>query len=440
MEYSEADLGRRDFLRVGSLSFLGISLSQYLMLRDTFAARVDVAAPKAQACILLWLEGGPSQVDTWDPKPGSSFKPISTNVPGIQISELFPRSAEHMDKLSILRSMHTEEIDHPEATHYAVTGHRPNSAMKFPSLGSIITKETGVRSTIPAHVIVPEWNVHRIYEEYFGSSFLGPKYSYMGIPDPSQKDFRMQDLSLPKTLSLERVEDRMAFRKVVDRIHRQKEEIAEFAQMDTFTAQALKMILSTEVKAAFDLSREPEKIRDHYGRNSFGQSVLLARRLVESGSRFVTAAGYKFNHWDSSHKDNDRYHRDELAPPLDQALSALLEDLSQRGLLQSTVVIVMGEFGRTPHTNPDNGRDHWPHCWSLLLGGGGIAGGRVVGSSDGRGAYVADRMITMGDVFATIYKAFGIDWTKEYMSPIGRPLKIANAIDDKTGVPIKELI
>jgi uncharacterized protein (DUF1501 family) len=265
----------------------------------------------------------------------------------------------------------------------------------------------------------------------------------MWLPDPSQKDFQVADLSLPKSLSLERVQERRSLLKVVDRLYRRKEQIAEFGNLDTFTEQALQMILSPSVRQAFDLSQESEKTKDAYGRNSFGQSVLLARRLVEEGSRFVTAAGYQgttdLKSWDT-HSDNDKTLRETLTPPLDQALSTLLEDLDQRGLLESTVVIAMGEFGRTPHLNPGNGRDHWPHCWSLVLGGGGLQGGQVVGASDEKGAYVAERRVTMGDMFATVYKAFGIDFTKTYMHPIGRPVKIANSIGDKTGVPIQELI
>jgi uncharacterized protein (DUF1501 family) len=200
------------------------------------------------------------------------------------------------------------------------------------------------------------------------------------------------------------------------------------------------MILSPAVRDAFDLSKEPEKLKDAYGRHGFGQSVLLARRLVEAGSRFVTAAGYRFNAWDT-HGDNDRRHRDDLVPVLDQVLATLLEDLQQRGLLETTCVLAMGEFGRTPHHNPDAGRDHWSHCWSMALGGGGIRGGQVIGASDERGAYLAaGRRVTIGDLFATVYKAFGIDWHKEYMHPIGRPVKIANSEADHTGEPITELI
>ena len=193
----------------------------------------------------------------------------------------------------------------------------------------------------------------------------------MWITDPNRKDFQVADLSLPKSLPVERVQERRSMLEVVDRLFRQREEMAEFANLDTFREQALGMILSPDVRRAFDLSQESEKTKDAYGRNSFGQSVLLARRLVEKGSRFVTAAGYQgtadLKSWDT-HSNNDKTLRETLTPPLDQALSTLLEDLDQRGLLESTVVIAMGEFGRTPNVNPGNGRDHWPHCWSLVLG------------------------------------------------------------------------
>ncbi len=433
------NLGRRDFLRVGSLSLLGFKLSQYLALKDLMAKAGPPGKAKAESCILLWLEGGPSQVDTWDPKPNSGFKAIPTNVAGIQVSELLPRVSRHMDKLSIIRSMHTEEIDHPEATHYAITGHRPNPAMQFPSLGSIMAKELGQRNGMPAYVRHGEHDDWKGYERYFGSAFIGPKYSPMVVPDPDRKDFAVPDLSLPKGISVERIQDRRSLLRIVDRLCRRKEEVAEYSRMDSFTQQALSLILSPEVKKAFDLSHESEKTKDAYGRHGFGQSVLLARRLVEHGCRFVTAAGYKYNQWDS-HSDNNQGHRDKLCPPLDQALAALMEDLEQRGLLASTLVLVMGEFGRTPHINPNNGRDHWPHCWSLALGGGGIRGGQVIGASDERGAQVAEGMVTVGDLYATLYKAFGIDWEKTYMTPVGRPIKIANSIGDATGVPIEGLV
>jgi len=209
--------------------------------------------------------------------------------------------------------------------------------------------------------------------------------------------------------------------------------------MDAFTAQAWKMILTPAVRDAFDLSKESDQMKERYGKDSIGQSCLLARRLVEAGSRFVTAAGYHSTSWDT-HSDNDKGHRDRLAPPLDRTLTALVDDLEERGLLESTLVIAMGEFGRTPMINAALGRDHWPNCWSLALSGGGIKTGQVVGASDERGANVTDRVVSMGDLYATIYQAMGIDWKREYMSPIGRPIKIANSLDDRTGAPVKELL
>jgi hypothetical protein len=418
------------------LGFLGLSL------RDALAAEAIAKSPangKAKAVILFWLEGGPSHIDTWDPKPNSNFKPISTNVAGIQISELLPKMAKRMDKFALVRSMHTRGIDHPQATHYAITGHEINPAMQFPSLGSIVTKEMGPRNAVPPHVLVPKWDRNRQYEDYFRSAFLGGDYDPMCIPDPSKPDFAVTDLSLPKSISQTAVESRSAFLKVVDRHYRELNETAEHTNMDAFTSQAWKMILTPAVRDAFDLSKESDKIKARYGKDSIGQSCLLARRLVEAGSRFVTAAGYHGTSWDT-HSDNDKGHRDRLTPPLDRTLVTLVEDLEERGLLESTLVIAMGEFGRTPTINVNLGRDHWPNCWSVALAGGGIKVGQVVGASDERGYNVKERVVTMGDLYATIYQALGIDWKKEYMSPIGRPLKIANSLEDKTGSPVKELL
>lgn len=426
---------RRDFINAGSLGFLGLTLSEYL----SAASEKAPAGAKANSVILFWLEGGPSHIDTWDPKPNSNFKPISTNVAGIQVSELLPKMAKKMDKFALVRSMHTRGTDHPQATHYVVTGHEINPAMQFPSFGSIITKELGPRNAVPAHVLVPKWDRGRQYEDYFRASFIGGDYDPMCIPDPSRPGFEVTDLSLPKSVSEASVESRSAFLSAVDRRYRRLNETADHANLDTFTSQAWKMILTPAVRDAFDLSKEPEKLKERYGKDSVGQSLLLARRLVEAGSRFVTAAGYHSNSWDT-HSNNDTSHRDRLSPPLDRSLTALVDDLEERGLLSTTLVIAMGEFGRTPMINPNLGRDHWPNCWSLALAGGGIKTGQVVGSSDEKGYNVASRVVTMGDLYATIYKLLGIDWRKEYMSPIGRPVKIANSLEDRTGEPVTELI
>lgn len=244
-------VSRRDFLNVGSLGFLGLTLSDYL------AASPAKLPEKAQAnsVILFWLEGGPSHIDTWDPKPNSNFKPISTNVPGIQVSELLPKIARKMDKLAVVRSMHTRGTDHPQATHYVITGHEINPAMQFPSVGSIITKELGPRNAVPPHVLVPKWDRGRQYEDYFRASFLGGDYDPMCIPDPSRPNFEVTDLSLPKTVSQVSVESRSEFLKVVDHRYRTLNDTVEHADLDAFTAQAWKMLLTPAVRDAFEIGR-----------------------------------------------------------------------------------------------------------------------------------------------------------------------------------------
>lgn len=425
---------RRDFLTVGSLGFLGIHLNQHLKAAETASETA-----KAKSCILFWLEGGPSQIDTFDPKPSSAFKPISTNVAGIQLSELLPQLSKRMDKMSLIRSMHSKGSDHPQGTHYAITGHEANPVMSFPSIGSIISKEKGSLNGIPSYILVPQWQNNRQYEQYFGSGFLGADYDPMTMPDPSQPNFQVTDMSLPKSLSEQAASGRRSFLDVVDKRYRAASQYAEHAAMDSFSSKAMEMLLNPKVRDAFDLSREPEKLKERYGKDTVGQSALYARRLVEAGARFVTAAGYHTMAWDT-HGENDAGHKNRLCPTFDRTISVLLDDLSERGLLDSTIVVAMGEFGRTPFVNPDRGRDHWPTCWSMAIGGGGIQGGKVVGSSDETGGYITSPATSIGDVYATIYKAFGIDWNKEYDTPIGRPIKIANALDDETGKPLQEIL
>ncbi|MCX6587924.1 MAG: DUF1501 domain-containing protein [Acidobacteria bacterium] len=422
-------LSRRDYLRAGSLGFFGLDLARALA----------AASPaKAKSCILIWLEGGPAQMDTFDPKPNSSFRPIATNVAGIQVSELLPQLAKRMDRLALIRSMSSFGDDHPQAVHYAATGHLHNPAMQFPSLGSIVGKEKGPRNGMPAYAIVPKFEGGRQYEDYFRSAFLGADYDPMLVPDPAKGNFEVPDMGLPKSVTTAAIDSRQEFRKIIEQEYRARVASAEHSKVDSFQKKALEMLLTPGVREAFDLSKESDKTRDTYGRDSVGQSLLLARRMVEAGTRFVTAAGYHGSSWDT-HSDNDRLHRDRLTPPLDRGLSALLDDLVARGLYDETIVIAMGEFGRTPHINPGLGRDHWPKCWSLAIGGGGLRVGQAVGKSDERAANVIDRKTSIGDLFATVYKAMGIDWHQEYMTPVGRPIKIANSFEDSTGEPVREL-
>ena len=430
---------RRDFLRVGALSYLGIRLSDVLRsspltASENFSPAVPTAT--AQSCILIWLHGGQSHLDSWDVKGNSGFKPIATNGSGIEVSELQPRIARHMDKLSVIRSMTSPCPDHPGGTYYAFTGHLPSTTTRFPSVGSIALKELGPRTDLPAYVTTGRGRMN-----CRSAGFIPPQYEPFVIPNPGVKDFQVTDLRLPEGITTEVLSSRRSFLNVVDRQYRATVRSAEFARADTYDDLAMKMILSPAVLRAFDLSQESSKIQDAYGPLRVGRGVLLARRLIEAGCRFVTIDGFNSSiggDWDT-HFRNDSDLRNRLAPPLDQALSALMEDLQARGLLASTIVLVMGEFGRTPAINPGAGRDHWPNCWSLAVGGGGIQGGRVVGKSDDQGAYVADRPVTIGDLFATLYKAMGIDWTKTYLGPGNRPVYIANSRDDTLGQPVEEL-
>ena len=429
-------LGRREFLRVGALSYLGLGLSDYFQLSNLMASPTARQA-KAQSCILIWMHGGQSHLDTWDVKGNSGFKPISTNVPGIQISELLPRVSRHMDKLSIIRSMKNESNAHSEGTYYAMTGHMPTTTTRFPSVGTVVAKELGTRTSVPAYVTTGRGRLNSR-----SAGFVEPHYEPFIIPEPGAKDFKVTDLVLPDEVSVDALHARHAFLKLVDERYRQMENQANFAKVDSFNERALNLITSPAVRNAFDLTQESEKTKEAYGPGRFGQGTLLARRLVEAGCRFVTIDGWNKeakHDWDT-HYRNDYYVKEELVPPLDRALSTLLVDLEARGLFESTIVLVMGEFGRTPNINPGRGRDHWGHCWSLVLGGGGIKGGQVVGASDERGAYVAERLVTIGDLFATVYKALGIDWTKTYTGPGRRPIYIANSIGDKQGEPVHELV
>ena len=436
--YPGVQFGRRAFLRAGALGYLGLSLSDLLRSSDLLAAQGAAGSPVATAksCILIWLHGGQSQLDSWDVKGNSGFNPIKTNVPGIEVSDLQPRIAQHMDKLSIIRSMTSPCPDHPGGTYYAFTGHLPNTTTRFPSVGSIISQELGRQTNLPAYISSGRGRMN-----CRSAGFTDPQYEPFLIPNPGADDFQVSDLNLPEGISVDVLRSRRTFLNLVDQKYRQLADRAEFSEVDTYDELALNMILSPAVRQAFDLSQESAKTRETYGPLQVGQGMLLARRLVEAGCRCVTIDGFNSSiggDWDT-HFKNDADLRDRLAPPFDQSLAALLEDLDQRGLLESTIVLTMGEFGRTPDINPGAGRDHWPHCWSLALGGGGIQGGRVVGASDDRAAYVADRPVTIGDLFATLYKALGIDWTKTYLGPGNRPVYIANSLDDEMGQPVNEL-
>lgn len=413
---------RREFLRLGSLSAFGLGLADVLRLR---AAAEQLA--KLPSCILIWLDGGPSHLDTFDLKPDApaevrgDFKPAATNVPGIQISEYFRRLAGHMDKVCLVRSVTSELGEHNFGSHYLLTGYKPTPVLEYPSYGAVVAHTRGGRPVLPSYVAVPHANAAA------GAGFLPAACGPFAVGgDPSKPDFRVRDLDSPHGLG--RLERRREFLADFDRLGQQIEAGAVRRERDAHFEQAYRLLTSPQAKQAFDLTLEKSNIRQRYGPHRVGQSCLLARRLVEAGCPFVTVTD---NGWDTH-----QYIYRELkegyvggsvgkVPRLDEALSALLSDLAERGLLSETLVLVLGEFGRTPKLNTRAGRDHWPRAFSALLAGAGVKGGQVVGASDARGESPADRPVTPTDLARTVYTLLGIDPEREFITADGRPVKVS---------------
>lgn len=430
-------LTRRDFLRVGSLTAFGLSLPGLFQAQSALALPDGKAAPSPKrdvACILLWMGGGPSHIDTFDPKPQASpeyrgpFNAIGTSVAGIQLSEHLPKLARQMDKFSILRSVTSPDGNHETATHYLLTGYPFSPAVTYPGMGSVVAREKGFQNNIPPSVMFGG-----LPSGYGGGGYMGAVYNPFIINgDPNNPNFSVQDVSPPSGIDTLRMGRRRLLRDRLDQWQRDTETASKAAQtMDTFYERAYSLVTSPVAKKAFRLQEEPDRVRDAYGRHNFGQSCLLARRMVEAGVRFVTVS---YGGWDT-HENNFNSLKNSLLPPLDSGYSALLNDLKERGLLETTLVIWMGEFGRQPKINPSAGRDHWPGAMSICMGGGGLKTGIAVGESNERGEYPKERPLRVEDVAATVYKAFGIDCEQEYLSPENRPIKI-----NYDGVPIKELL
>lgn len=419
---------RRDFLRIGALTAFGLTMPGLLQAQAAHPAKRDVA------CILLWMGGGPSHIDTFDPKPEAAqeirgaFGVVPTNVSGVRISDQLPKMAKQMDKFSILRSVTSPDGNHETATHYLLTGYPFNPATEYPGYGSVIAREMGFQNGMPPYAMFGN-----MPNNHGGGGYMGPVYNPFIINgDPNSKDFKVQDVSAPAGIDVIRMNRRRQLHEALGNWQRSKETDSKAIQtMDEFYARAYNLVTSPVAKKAFNLSEEPDKLRDAYGRNAFGQSCLLARRLVESGVRCVTV---NYGGWDT-HQDNFNALKNSLLPPLDSGYSALLSDLKQRGLLDTTLVVWMGEFGRTPRVNSAAGRDHWPGAISVCMGGGGVKTGVVVGSSNERGEGPKDRPLRVEDVAATIYKAMGVDYEKEYVSKENRPIKI-----NYDGEPIRELL
>lgn len=424
-------LRRRAFFRVGVLGLTGLTLADWL--RGRAFAR---SSTPDTSVILIWKGGGPSHIDLWDLKPEApaeyrgEFKPIATNVAGIQIGEHLPLSARQMDKFTILRSVTHPDAGHESASHYLLTGYRPTNdipAQEMPSYGSITARVRGARRPgLPPYVAVP--NPPRSSS----AGYLGVAYNPFAVGgDPNGDKFSVRNLTLPSGMSLGRLEARRQVLASIDTFRRASDQSGLMQGLDDFTRTAFEMVTGPAARQAFALNEESAATRELYGRHTMGQSFLLARRLVEAGVTFVTidAGG-----WDT-HANNFENLKTKKLPPFDRAWAALVQDLHQRGLAETTLVLVWGEFGRTPLINKGAGRDHWPSAQSVVVAGGGMRMGQAIGSTDAKAEKPRDRPISPEDVLATLYHHVGVDINQEFYNEAQRPLRILNG-----GTPIPELL
>jgi hypothetical protein len=428
-------LNRRALLRIGGLGGFGLSLANVL--------RAEAAAAPLRSCLLIFYYGGPSHLDTWDMKPGAprevrgAFATIASSVPGIHVGEHLPHTARVVDRLTIIRSVHHPMTNHNAAAFATLSGRMParddpllsDNANDPPCLGSVLSRQLAGRPGVPTFVALPHvmYNVVQLPGQAAG--FLGAAHAPFQITgDPNAARVRLGELELPGDLSLERLDHRAALLRLVDgQLRRQGAHAAEESR-DVYFGKAMDILRSQALRRAFRLDEEDPKLRDRYGRTKHGQSLVLARRLIERGVRFVAVYDHQRNgqlaNWDAHENVFSRLEHD-LLPPADRAFAALIDDLSQRGLLESTLVVALGEFGRTPKINRNAGRDHWPHCFSVLLAGGGVRGGVVHGASDSFGAYPDRDGVTPADLAATLLWRFGLDPAAEILDRTDRPFRLA---------------
>ncbi len=407
-------LNRRNFLSVGVAGALTLP-------HALCAAATNRAAPEMNA-IFLWLGGGPAHLDTFDPKPDATpevrgeFGTIPTSLPGCRLSELLPHLAGQMHRTTLIRSITHNIGSHAPGSLYLLTGSKPLPSLKYPTYGSVMTREKKGAADVPPFVAVPAEP-----SESPGAGYLGVAFNSFSVnADPQSATFSVRGITLPDGTPVERVNDRNDLRGRLDRTFEEATSDEVLSGLDRFQQQALAIVSSPRARTAFDLNREPAQLRDRYGRTTFGQGCLLARRLIEAGCRFVTV---NTTNWDT-HGQNFKQLKEKLVPPVDHGLAALLEDLDVRGLLETTVVFLVGEFGRTPKINKNAGRDHWPYSMFGLLAGGRLPRGMLYGETDAGGERPRDRAVLPDDVAATFYRALGIDASNEYLSPTGRPVRI----------------
>lgn len=412
---------RREFLFVGLVGGLGLSLPKFLQM-EAQAAASGAPSAKAKSVIHIFLPGGIAHHESFDPKPNATadyrgpFGSVETNVTGVRFGEHFAHTAKVADKMAVIRSMTHGEAAHERGVHNMFTGYRPSPAITYPSMGSVVSHELGVRNDLPPYVIVPN------PIEHSGTGYLSSAYGPFGLgSDPANANFSVRDLNLPNGLTEERFARRRSLLETVDNHFRSLESSDALDAMDSFYDRAYSMISSQDAREAFALDAEPDQLRDEYGRNQAGQRFLLARRLVEAGVRFVSVTYGGWDHHGNIHSGFSR-----LAPDLDRALARLIRDLDDRGMLEETLVLVSTEFGRTPRINATNGRDHWPRVFSVALAGGGTQGGTVYGASDALGADLDSNPVTPEDLAKTVYSQLGIDATKRLMAPGDRPIDIVH--------------
>ena len=424
---------RRDFIRIGGLSAFGLGLGDLFRLQNANAAESPLVA-RAKSCILIWLDGGPSHLETFDPKPDAPdevrgpLETIATNVDGIRVCECLERTAQMMDKLAIVRSMTSPLGEHSFGAHYLLTGYKPSPVLEYPAFGATLAHAREQSGDLPPNIAIPRFQGQQ--HNLSGNGFLPATSQPFSVGgNPERRDFKVRDLDFYRGLDLTRIDRR---RQLVNELNQfsRAADASRRSITDPDLERAYNLMASPSAKEAFVLSDEPESVRNRYGRDGaggIGQSCLLARRLVERGVHFVTvnSAG-----WDT-HKNiielkrrNQMEHNTPL-PALDRALSSLVSDLSDRSMLDETLVVVMGEFGRTPKINSAGGRDHWPNVFSVALAGGGIRGGQLIGSSDALGELPKDNPITPSDLAATIFTLLGIDPMRELHTSDGRPVRVA---------------
>ncbi len=410
-------------MHIGMVGTLGLSLPNMLRLKASEISKVESFSAMADSVIHIYLPGGMAQHESWDPKPFASpdyrgpYTPIKTSVPGEYVGEKFVNIAKIMNKLTVVRSMTHGEAAHERGTHNMFTGYRPSPALKFPSYGSVISHEQGSRNNLPPYVVVPSQSIPDQGTGYMSSAF-GP---FALGSDPANKGFAVRDLLAPKDVTTKRFDRRRSMLAAVDEHFRATEKSDAIGAMDSFQQAAYGLVSSAKAREAFDLSKESDKLRDEYGRNTAGQRFLLARRLVEAGVRMVSVT---YGSWD--HHSNIKGSFDGQAPNFDQAFARLITDLQDRGMLKRTLVLVSSEFGRTPKINGTNGRDHWPRVFSVAMAGGGTKEGYIHGASDALGGEPDRDAVGPEDLAKTMYRVLGINADKRIMSDGGRPIDIVN--------------